>query len=346
MRWNRPLAALCLVVILPAVGCSHAPLPLAYDIPDDVPRRPVATYSIIARSADTGELGVAVQSHWYNVRSVVPWAEPGVGAVATQALAEITYGPLGLELMRGGRTPMQAMHALTLTDKAASVRQVAMIDTRGNTAVHTGGDCIAHAGHITARAPDGSAFTCQANLMGKPGVPEAMARAFQESDNIELPERLLDALRAAEEAGGDIRGRQSAAILVVRSDPTGRAWEDTVVDLSVEDHPDPLDEMDRLLTLHRAYELMDAGDKAIERGNMNQALGAYEGALELAPDHHEMQFWVGVSWLATGDKARAKEMLDQAYLDDKADWREVLRRLPAAGILPEDPALIKEMTGE
>ena len=295
-------------------------------------------------STPTGEIGVAVQSHWYNVRAVVPWAESGVGAVATQSLAEISYGPLGLDLMRGGRTPEQALRALTSTDEAADVRQVAMIDVAGHTAVHTGEHCIAHAGHVVGEAPDGSAYTCQANLMADEGVPEAMAMAFENSKQVHLAERLLDALRAAEEAGGDIRGRQSAAILVVRAIPGDRAWDSTVVDLSVEDHPVPLDELGRLLTLHRAYEYMDAGDKAIERGDMSNARHAYTQALKLAPDNHEMQFWVGVSWLSLNDTFRAREMFEKAYADDKADWREVLRRLPASGILPVDPVLIEEMT--
>ncbi len=346
MRTNRFAVAPCLLACACLVACGSSPRVVARDIPDDVPRRPVATYSIVAMSTPTGELGVAVQSHWYNVRAVVPWAESGVGAVATQSFAEISYGPLGLDLMRGGRSPEQALSALTSTDEAAAVRQVAMIDTAGNTAVHTGANCIAHAGHITGKAPDGSSFSCQSNLMANQGVPEAMAEAFTNSRQVTLAERLLDALRAAEAAGGDIRGRQSAAILIVRANPGERDWDNVLVDLSIEDHADPLDEIARLLILHRAYEFMDAGDKAIERGDMSNAQHAYTQALKLAPEHREMQFWIGVSWLGMHDKLRARDMLERAFQDDKADWREVLRRLPASGILPDDPQLIEEMIAE
>lgn len=338
------LAALVALASSALLACAQTNPTAAFDIPDAIPRRPVATYSMVVKHGPTGELGVAVQSHWFNVRAVVPWAESGVGAVATQSLAEISYGPLGLDLMRSGKTAEQALQALIDTDEASAVRQVAMVDAAGNIAVHTGENCIAEASHIIREAPDGSVFSCQANLMANPGVPEAMAEAFINSKEHLLAERMLEAMRAAEALGGDIRGRQSAAIIVESEFGGDLSWEKRTVDLSVEDHPDPLDELARLLNVHRAYEFMNAGDLAMEHANMSAARHAYTQALKRMPDHHEMQFWVGVSWLAQNDKFRAREMFEKAYKDPNADWREVLRRLPASGIVPDDPALIEEMT--
>ena len=189
-----------------------------------------ATYSIVARDPDTGQLGVAVQSHWFSVGALVPWAEAGVGAVATQSLVDPSYGPLGLDLMRAGRSAPQSLEGLLVADAHPEIRQVAMIDADGDVAAHTGTNCIPHAGHVT-----GEDFSVQANLMDRDTVPEAMATAFRRADG-DLAARMLAALRAAQDEGGDIRGEQSAALLVVSGTPTGRPWSDVVVDLRVEDH--------------------------------------------------------------------------------------------------------------
>ncbi len=305
--------------------------------------RPPATYSIVARDARTGELGIAVQSHWFSVGPVVPWAESGVGAVATQSLVDIRYGPMALALMKGGRSPEEALRALTASDAGQALRQVGIIDADGRKATHTGAKCIAVAGHKAGKASDGSAFTAQANMMLRSGVPEAMARAFEEHAARPLAERLLAALIAAEESGGDIRGRQSAALLVVRGQSTGRPWEDRLVDLRVEDHAEPLAEMTRLLRLHRAYEHMNAGDLAIEKGDTDAALREYAAARDLAPEQPEMTFWTAVSLVNAGRVEDAFPLFGRTFAD-RAEWRELVRRLPASGLMPDDPALIRRIT--
>ncbi len=259
------------------------------------PARPVATYSIVARDAATGELGVAVQSHWFSVGSVVPWAEAGVGAVATQSFVEPSYGPLGLARLKKGEPPEQALAALLAVDPHPEVRQVGMVDAQGRVAAHTGPGCIPAAGHRT-----GAGYTTQANLMLSREVPEAMAKAFEAARG-PLAERLLAALEAAESVGGDIRGKQSAALLVVRAKPSEKPWTDRLVDLRIEDAPKPLVEMRRLLTLHRAYERMNRGDEAVAAGKLEEALREYAAAESMVPDNDEFVFWHAVT-LAGVDK--------------------------------------------
>ena len=214
---------------------------------------PVSTYSIVARDPATGEMGVAVQSHWFSVGSVVPWAQAGIGAVATQSFVDPAYGPLGLELMRAGKSAPAALNALVSTDEDKAVRQVAMIDAEGRVAAHTGSRAIFAAGHHV-----GKQYSVQANLMEKPTVWPAMAKAFESAEG-DLAERLLCALEAAQAEGGDIRGRQSAAIVVVRAVSTGKPWEDRLFDLRVEDHPNPVAELRRLVRLQRAYQKLNEG---------------------------------------------------------------------------------------
>ena len=334
--------------VLPAfvllIGCASrtATTSIPADFGARVPARPVATYSIVARHAATGELGVAVQSHWFSVGSVVPWAEAGVGAVATQSLVEASYGPLGLELMRGGKSAQQALDALRSVDPGAEYRQVAMIDATGAVAAHTGGLAIAHAGHRTGSTPDGSTYSVQANLMGPSTVPAAMAQAFENSAG-DLAERMMIALEAAQNEGGDIRGKQSAALIVVAARSTGSPASDRRVDLRVEDHPDPIAELRRLLTLHAAYEHMNAGDLAIEHGDTAGALREYSAAMKLAPHVAEMHFWTAVSMVNAGMVEEAIPHLAVAFADTLGDWRETLRRLPASELLPDDPALLDRL---
>jgi uncharacterized Ntn-hydrolase superfamily protein len=242
-----------LVLALFAVG-AHAPAAAG-----EPPRaRPVHTYSVVARDAATGDLGVAVQSHWFSVGSLVTWAEAGVGAVATQSFVDPAYGPLGLGLMRAGKSAREALDGLLAADAGRDVRQVAMVDAKGVVAVHTGKKCIEAAGHAT-----GAGWSVQANLMASERVWPAMARAMEQARG-DLAERMLAALEAAEAAGGDIRGRQSAALLVVRGASSGRPWADRAVELRVEDHPRPLEELRRLLRVHRAFDHMNRGDLAVE----------------------------------------------------------------------------------
>ena len=294
--------------------------------------RPVATYSIVARDAETGQMGVAVQSHWFSVGPIVPWAESGVGAVATQSLVDPMYGPLGLEMMRAGRSAPEALRALVSTDPDSAIRQVAMIDASGAVAAHTGSRCIFAAGHRT-----GDQYSVQANLMERSTVWDAMARAYESSGG-DLAERLLAALEAAEAEGGDIRGRQSAAIVVVNAERTGKPWVDRLFDLRVEDHPDPVAELRRLVTLQRAYLKMNEGDEWIAQENLDQALEAYHAATSLVPDevtNGEAAFWVGVTLADAGRFDEAIPWMRRAFAQD-ARWAELVPRLPASGLLSED----------
>lgn len=304
----------------------------SFDLPaaPGVIRRPVATYSIVARDPHTGEMGVAVQSHWFSVGSIVPWAEAGVGAVATQSFVEPSYGPLGLELMRSGRSAEDALRALVTTDASERVRQVGMVDGAGTAAAHTGSHAVSAAGHHV-----GEGYTTQANMMERPTVWGAMARAYETSGG-DLAERMLAALEAAQAEGGDIRGKQSAAIVVVAATPTGRPWDDRTFDLRVEDHPEPVAELRRLVQLQRAYHELNQGDEHMARGDTDAAMGAYRSALELAPDaatNGEAAFWVGVTLAAAGREEDASAYLRRAQAQDPR-WSELILRLPASGLLP------------
>lgn len=293
-------------------------------------RRPVATYSIVARDPATGEMGVAVQSHWFSVGAIVPWAEAGVGAVATQSFVEPAYGPLGLDLMRMGRSAPEALRALVTTDADEAVRQVAMVDTEGRVAAHTGARAIFAAGHHV-----GESFSTQANMMENATVWDAMARAFETAPG-DLADRLLAALRAAEGEGGDIRGRQSAAIVVVSAESTGKPWQDRKFDLRVEDHPDPVEELGRLVHLQRAYNALNEGDGLVTEGDVEGAMRAYTRAMELVPDeatNGEAPFWVGITLASIGREEEATPFLLRAQAQD-ARWRELVGRLPAAALLP------------
>jgi uncharacterized Ntn-hydrolase superfamily protein len=301
--------------------------------------RPVATYSIVARDSTTGRLGVAVQSHWFSVGAVVPWAEAGVGAVATQSFIEPSYGPLGLELMRLGRSAPEALRALTSTDSGEAVRQVAMIDAQGRVAAHTGSRAIDAKGQQL-----GDQYSVQANLMDRESVWPAMAKAYESSPG-DLAERLLAALEAAVGEGGDIRGRQSAALLVVSAESTGRPWNDRIFDLRVEDHPDPLGELRRLVQLQRAYNKLNEGDEHFTDGNVPEAMQAYRKAIDLVPDratNGEAAFWVGVTLADAGRVEEAIPYLARAQQQD-ARWARLLPRLPASGLLPDDPKLIRRL---
>ena len=298
-----------------------------------VPLRPVATYSIVARDPATGELGVAVQSHWFSVGSMVSWAEAGVGAVATQSFVDPSYGPLGLSLMKAGRAAPDALAALLAGDANRDVRQVGMVDAEGRAATHTGGLCIPAAG-----GQAGKAYAVQANLMEKATVWPAMARAYEAATG-DLADRLLAALDAAQAEGGDIRGRQSAAIVVVKSRSTGRPWADRVFDLRVEDHEDPLGELRRLVRLQRAYNHMSAGDDCVAVADWACAEREYGAARSLEPAHAEMAFWYGVALATAGKLEGARPLFAQAFAADP-HWRELVRRLPDVKQLPKDPQLL------
>lgn len=296
-------------------------------------RRPVTTYSVVARDSATGQLGVAVQSHWFSVGSVVPWARAGVGAVATQSFVDASYGPMGLRLMGAGRSPEQALAGLLEADPSPEVRQVGMVDDRGRVAVHTGERAIRHACQRT-----GEGFTVQANLMHRPGVCDAMHRAYR-SHGGDLAARLMAALRAAQEAGGDIRGKQSAGLLVVASQASGRPWDDRIFDLRVDDDPEPLEELDRLLRVARAYRHMNAGDEAVTGGDIDRAAQEYRRAEELLPDRAEPPFWHAVNLVTAGRLEEAMPLFARAFRKRPA-LRELVGRLPEVGLLPDEPGLV------
>lgn len=303
------------------------------------PTRPVATYSIVARDPQTGELGVAVQSHWFSVGPLVPWAEAGVGAVATQAFVDPGYGPRGLERMRAGRSAPEALQDLAAMDAEADQRQVGMVDARGRAAAHTGRRTIPMAGHLA-----GAEYTVQANLMDKDTVWPAMARAYEAAPG-DLAERMLQALEAAELEGGDIRGRQSAALLVVAPESSGRPWEDRLVDLRVEDHPHPVDELRRLLSLHRLYRKLNEGDEWVVKDDPERAMAAYSAAMEMAPaaaTNGEAAFWTGISLVNLGQVEQAILHLARAQAAHPR-WADLIERLPAAGQLPDDAGLLERL---
>lgn len=313
-----------------------APLAQAGETVMPVSGRPVHTYSIVARDPDSGQLGVAVQSHWFSVGSLVPWAQAGVGAIATQSFVEVRYGVSGLELMASGLGAQRTLAALLAADANPAVRQVAMIDASGQTATHTGAGCIEHAGHLT-----GENFSVQANLMVEPGVPQAMAQAFRQAEG-PLAERMLAALEAAQAGGGDLRGKQSAAILVVSGKASGRSWQDRLVDLHVEDSPQPLLELRRLLTLNTAYEHMNRGDHALESGDIEAALAEYGRAEALQPDNLEMQFWHAVSLVNAGRVDAAIPLFARIFRGGR-QWRELVPRLAQAGLLQADAAALQRI---
>jgi uncharacterized Ntn-hydrolase superfamily protein len=300
------------------------------------PLRPVHTYSIVARDAETGQLGVAVQSHWFSVGSIVSWAEPGVGAVATQSFVEPSYGPLGLELMRAGKTAQQALTALLAGDDHTDVRQVGMVDAQGNAAVHTGEHAI-----IEYCDHTGDGYSVQANLMLNSTVCDAMVTAYETTEG-DLAEKMMSALEAAQAEGGDIRGKQSAALMVVTDDASLPAWGGRVFDLRIEDHLEPVKEMRRLLHVARAYNYMNAGDEHMTQGEIDKAVEAYWTAEQMVPDSHEMVFWHAATLAAAGRVDESLPIFKKAF-DMWPDWRELVPRLPASELLPDDPDLIERI---
>jgi uncharacterized Ntn-hydrolase superfamily protein len=298
--------------------------------------RPVHTFSIVARDPVTGELGVAVQSHWFSVGSIVPWAESGVGAVATQSFVDPAYGKLGLELMRVGKTAPEALRALLAGDEGREVRQVAMIDAKGNVDAWTGKNDIPAAGQIVSKN-----FSVQANLMLNDKVWPAMAQAFENTKG-DLADRMLAALDAAQSAGGDIRGRQSAAIIVVTGKPTGQAWKDRTFDLRVDDSSEPLKELRRLVSLQRAYNHMNAGDLAVEKKDNEGALREYSAAEKLVPDSAEMIYWHAVALVNMGRVDESLPLFKKVFAMD-ANWAILTPRLSKVALLPDDPKLIERI---
>ena len=293
----------------------------------------------------TSQLGVAVQSHYFGVGRVVAWAEPGVGAVATQSIAEPSYGPLGLSLMRAGKTAEQALAALLVSDPRADVRQVAMVDVRGNVAAHTGTRCIQPAGH-----KKGVNYSVQANLMLRDTVWGAMSKAFESAQG-DLAERMMIALEAAEGEGGDIRGKQSAAMLVVSGSAGDSPWSGRLFDVRVDDHPEPLPELRRLLSIARAYDLADKAEAMLvdeSLGDRRAALAAttFNQAVELMPEsarNPELTFWYANALASAGRVDDALPLFKQVFDIDPA-WRDLVPSLVQSGLASDDPEIISRIT--
>lgn len=285
------------------------------------------TFSIVARDPATGQMAVAVQSHWFSVGTSVIWAKSGVGVVATQSFIKKSYGPMGLQLMEQGKSPQDALDQLLKADPGREVRQVAFLNTKGQSAVYTGKSCIAYATDI-----HGANFSVQSNMMLTNQVSNAMKAAFLKYANLPLAERVMECLKAAQAAGGDIRGRQSAAILVVSGTPVKESWDDKLVDLRVDDSPNPIPELARLLKLQRAYEHMNNGDLQVEKNNMPKAMAEYSAAEKMFPENLEMQYWHAITLANNKGIKQAAAMLKKIYAKDP-NWRELTKRLPKAGQL-------------
>src|SRR5579859_2938479 len=330
-------------------------------VSQDRPLRPVHTFSIVAFDPATGEMGVAVQSHWFAVGGEVPWAEAGVGAVATQSFIDPSYGPLGLSLMRAGKSAPDALHGLLIADAACNVRQVAMVDSQGRVATFTGAKDIEPAGGIAgASTGNATAIQCggqsggamqtgknyavQANLMINDRIWPAMSKAY-ESTKGDLADRMLAALDAAQAAGGDVRGRQSAALIVVPAKSSGRPWSDYLFNLRVDDSSEPLKELRRLVTLQRAYNHMNAGDKAVELHDNQTALREYGAAEHLVPDNAEMIYWHAIALVNMGKVEESLPLFKKVFAMDR-NWAELTGRLPKSGLLPEDPQLIQRIVSQ
>lgn len=286
----------------------------------------VHTYSIVAYDSATGDIGVAVQSHWFAVGTVVAWAEAGVGAIATQSFSNPAFGPQGLVLLRTGLSADQTLAALVASDPGQAYRQVGVIDAKGNAAAHTGSKNIQAAGHLVGRH-----YAVQANLMENDKVWGAMAAAFEKATG-PLAERMIQALEAAQAVGGDIRGKQSAAVLVVSGTPTGKVWVDRKVDLRVDDHADPLAEIRRLWKVHQAYQYMNEGDLAVEAGDFEAAGQLYEQAEAMFPENLEMQYWHAVNLANVGKMDEALPMFKSIFAKD-ANWKTLTPRLTENGLL-------------
>lgn len=284
------------------------------------------TFSIVARDTVTGEMGVAVQSHWFSVGSTVTWGEAGVGVVATQSFVNPAFGPQGLALLKNGLTPEQAVDMLTTNDAGKDVRQLAILDKSNPPANYTGAKCIPAAGGIV-----GKDFAVQANLMLNDKVWPAMAKAFKETKG-PLAERMVAALEAAQSVGGDIRGKQSAALLVVKGKSTGKVWKDRLIDIRVEDDPNPIVELKRVLKVHRAYDHMNAGDLAVEHGDMELAMKEYSTAEKMFPDNLEMKYWHAVTLTNIGQLDNALPIFKEVFAKDK-NWAILTPRLIDIGQL-------------
>ena len=297
------------------------------------------TFSIVARDTVTGEMAVAVQSHWFSVGTSVSWGKSGVGVVATQSFINPAFGPEGLKLMENGTSAKDALHQLIEADAGRDFRQLALLDINGSVSSYTGAKCVESAYHIVS-----DNFAVQANMMLNDKVVPAMEKAFLENTHLPLAERVLKVLMAAQEAGGDIRGKQSAALLVVGPEKVAE-WQDKKVDLRVDDHPDPLIELSRLLFVHRAYDHMNKGDLAVEHNDMALALKEYAAAEEMQPKNFEMKYWKAVTMANNGMLEKALPIFKVVFANN-SNWREMTKRLPASGLITVSEADLQRIINQ
>lgn len=296
------------------------------------------TFSIVARDSITGEMAVGVQSHWFSVGNSVPWGKSGVGVVATQSFVNPAYGPNGLQLMEKGMSAKNALTKLTKEDEGRDYRQVAFLASSGKPDAYTGAKCVESADQIV-----GENFSVQANMMLNDNVVPAMAEAFRKNNDLPIAERVVAVLKAAQHAGGDIRGRQSAALIVVGPKPVENPWEEHTIDLRVDDNANPVQELERLLKTARAYEYMNRGDLAVEAEDMQKALEEYGAAEALFPDNLEMSFWKAVALANSGNVQDAKSIFKRIFAKNE-NWCLMIKRLVKPGLLTVTPDQLKEIT--
>lgn len=324
-RWLRVASAWCLwtVLLVPRLGAQG-------------PEALVATFSIVARDSVTGELGVAVQSKAFAVGNRVPWVEAGVGAIATQSFTDTRYGRDGLRLLREGLSPQAVLDRLLSEDEGRARRQVAIVDGRGRLGVFTGEGCFPWAGSY-----EGRDYSVQGNILVGPEVVEAMRRAFETTEG-DLAARLLAALEAGQEVGGDVRGRQSAALVVAAPGDTLGSSPRYTIDLRVEDHHRPIAELRRLLTLHRALSHVGRVYRLVQAGQAEAALAEAHQAAELAPYNEEVTLALGLAHYAVGDLSAAQRAIQRA-LRMAPGLAVVVRHLPELGLLGGDQAFIESV---
>jgi len=323
---NVFLTIFCFVLSFESIGQLNRPSdPLAH------------TYSIVARDAETGEMAVAVQSHWFSVGTAVSWGEAGVGVVATQSFTNKSFGLRGLAMLKSGLTPQEALDSLLNNDDGKAFRQVAILDTKGRVATHTGAKCIEEAGH-----ENGDNFSVQANMMLNDTVVPAMEKAWKENEELALAKRMVKVLEAAQAQGGDIRGKQSAALLIVKPEATDEPWNDTLLDLRVDDHQNPVQELGRLVKVYNAYQHMNQGDLYVEKAMMMEAMKEYNAAMEMFPENLEMQYWTAITLANDGNTEKAVKMLQKIYKQDP-NWRELTKRLPKVGLLEVEDKELKKL---
>lgn len=292
----------------------------------------VATYSIVARDPATGQFGVAVQTHQTGVGRIVPWLLPGVGAIATQSLVNISYGPMGLVMLQEGVPAERVLSALIASDPLGYRRQIGIVDANGRAAAYTGSGCIREAQHYV-----GDGYAIQANMMLYPTVIESMRFAYEHA-NGSFAERLLAALFIAQSEGGDIRGMQSAALKIVSGNRHDPHWQ-TIYDLRVDEHENPLLELERLATLRRAAIINDEGERLLAAGDYQSALRKFKEARDLAPNDEELAFWQAValadspyhhSSLSIAGRILKQSLKEHSVIDR---WIELIYRLRECGLI-------------